>query len=81
MDRRITSVKKNRQGKIVALCNPGESWSPRPALEVIRDIQRSERSYYVQELDRRAYVAIVSGVLRTTEDPTSANSLESLPRC
>lgn len=81
MDRKITAIKKDRNGNIVALCNPGESWSPRSAAEVIKEIKRSERSYYVQQLGRRVYVGLVSGVLRTTEDAASANSLSNLPVC
>lgn len=80
MDRRVRAIKKDRRGNIVALCNPGESWSPRPAVDVMKDISRNERSYYVQELGRRVYVRLLSGrVLQTTEDTSNANSLTNLP--
>ena len=82
MDRRITAIKKDKKGNIVALCNPGETWSPRRKADVVKDISRSERSYYVQELGRRVYVRLLSGsLLQTTEDATNGNSLSNLPTC
>jgi hypothetical protein len=79
MDRRIRSTKKDRAGNIVALCNPGEAWSPRRAADVIKDIQSNKQSYYVEELARRKYVRVVAGGLQTTADETSGNHLHKLP--
>lgn len=79
MDRRIKKTLRDREGNIVALCNPGEAWSPRRKADVIKDIVSSKKSYYVQELDRRSYVRVVSGNLQTTADATSKNSLDMLP--
>lgn len=79
MDRRIKSTKKSRDGKIVALCNPGQPWSPRKMSDVIGDISSNKRSYYVQELEQRTYVRVVDGALRTTADTTSRNHLDALP--
>jgi hypothetical protein len=28
MDRKVTAIKKDRKGNIVALCNAGQRWSP-----------------------------------------------------
>jgi hypothetical protein len=82
MDRRITGIKKDRFGNIVALCNPGQSWSPRLAVDVARDIGTNERSYYVQVSGRRIYVKLVSGgSLQTTKDASSAHNLGNLPVC
>jgi hypothetical protein len=82
MDRRIRAIRKDRNGNIVALCNPGESWSPRRVADVVRDISSWKRSYYVQELGRRMYVRLLTGgVLQTTQDPASQNSLGNLPTC
>jgi hypothetical protein len=81
MDRRITAIKKDRSGNIVALCNPGESWSPRRAADVAKDIGTSERSYYVQVSGRRIYVKLISGGLQTTKDVASAHNLGNLPVC
>ncbi len=79
MDRRVRSVKRDKRGNIVALCNPGAAWSPRRKAEVIRDILDNKTSYYVQEHERRSYVRVLEGeTLRTTRDTTSENSLENL---
>lgn len=80
MDRKVTATKKDRNGNIIALCNKGQSWSPRRKADVIKDILNNKTSYYVHEADRRAYVRIVSGnALQTTPDATSNNNLDKLP--
>jgi hypothetical protein len=80
MDRRVKATKKDRNGNIVALCNPGESWSPRRKADIIKDISANKRSYYVEEAARRVYVRIVAGdSLQTTNDASSLNNLEKLP--
>lgn len=81
MDRRVRATKKDRNGNITALCNPGQSWSPRRATDVLRDINSGKKSYYVQEQTRRTYVRSVSGMLQTTADATEDNSLARLPTC
>jgi hypothetical protein len=81
MDRRVKAIKRDRQGNIVAFCNPGERWSPRLKADVIKDIVNNKKSYYVAELARRAYVRVEPGkVLRTTLDEASDNHLDRLPR-
>ncbi len=79
MDRRIKSTKRDKSGNIIALCNPTEAWSPRKLVDVVQDINGSKRSYYVKESERRSYVRVVGGVLQTTSDKNSGNSLEKLP--
>jgi hypothetical protein len=79
LDRRVRTVRRDRDGNIVALCNSGANWSPRRKSDVIRDILENKKSYYVQEQERRSYVRVVDGdKLRTTRDVASANSLEKL---
>ena len=73
-------MKRDRSGRITALCNPAETWSPRRAVDVVQDIQLNKKSYYVEEGPRRKYVRVVSGgLLQTTSDATSKNSLDRLP--
>jgi hypothetical protein len=80
MDRRISAVVKDRKGNITALCNPGESWSPRRVGDVVRDIRLNRQSYYVQQSTSRRYVRLVRGrVLLTTDDARDPNNLEALP--
>ena len=79
MDRRVRTVRRDRDGNIVALCNSGTKWSPRLKSDVIRDILDNKKSYYVQEDERRSYLRVVDGdKLRTTRDVAKANSLEKL---
>lgn len=80
MDRRVKATKKDKNGNITALCNPGEKWSPLSMKDALRDIKSAKRSYYVQELPKRTYVRVVTGdLLQTTTDKTNGNSLEKLP--
>jgi hypothetical protein len=79
MDRRIRATKKDRDGKIIALCNAGQSWSPRRTNDVVRDINSGTKSYYVQEQDRRSYLRSVSGALRA--GPDDDDTLTRLPTC
>jgi len=80
MDRRIKTTKRDRSGRIVALCNAGQPWSPRAVGDVVNDIKSSKKSYYVKEADRPTYVRVISrGVLQTTPDQTSKNHLDNLP--
>ena len=79
MDRRVRSTKKDTKGNIVAICNPGQKWSPRSVKAVVADIQAGRKSYYVQEASRRAYLRAVSGKLKTTESADTANKLTRLP--
>jgi hypothetical protein len=80
MDRKVRAVKRDRQGNITALCNPGESWSPRRVTDVVRDIRLNKTSYYVQQAASRRYVRLIGGrLLRTTPDATDENSLLALP--
>lgn len=83
MDRRVTGAKRDRHGNIVALCNPGQSWSPRRKADVIKDISSNRQSYYVKEMERRSYLRVVSGGegLESTKDAESLNSLGRLPSC
>jgi hypothetical protein len=75
----VRSVKRDKRGNIVALCNSEAQWSPRRKAQVIRDILDNKTSYYVQEQERRSYVRVLDGeTLRTTRDTTSENSLENL---
>lgn len=79
MDRRVRTVKRDRHGKIVALCNSDATWSPRKTADVIRDIIDNKKSYYVQEQERRSYLRVVDGdKLQAAREATSANSLEKL---
>ncbi len=79
MDRRIRTVRRDREGNILVLCNAGASWSPRRKSDVVADILENKKSYYVQEQQRRSYLRVVDGnKLRTTRNAADANSLDKL---
>jgi hypothetical protein len=80
MDRRVTGAERDRNGNITALCNKGQSWSPRRKKDVLADIKAGRKSYYVQEAPQRSYIRVLSGgTLQSSADATSSNSLEKLP--
>jgi hypothetical protein len=85
-DRRVRQTRKDRDGDITALCNPGEGWSPREKTDAIRDIDDKAHTYYVLWSDGiRTEVRVVNGsngkYLRTDRDSTARNNLDDLPDC
>ncbi len=84
-ERRVRQTGKDSEGDITALCNGGETWSPRTKSDAINDIETGAHTYYVNEVDNRANVRVVTGqtgkYLRTTADSGSANNLDNLPDC
>ena len=84
IERRVTNSRKDNGGDIVALCNPGESWSPRFKVDAMRDIEYLNYKYYVQVGYNKVYIHVVSdpfkGIyLRTDPDSTDSNNLDDLP--
>ena len=84
-DRGVTRSRKDEDGDITALCNPGQSWSPRPKRDVINDIESGQHSYFVQASGGRVDIHVVDGpsgkYLRTDPDKTTRNNLDDLPDC
>lgn len=85
-DRQVTRSRKDRDGDILALCNPGQSWSPRQKRNAISDIESRTHSYYVNVSGvGRVDIHVVRGqsgkYLRTDPDRTSRNNLDDLPDC
>lgn len=84
-DRRVTRSRKDDEGDIIALCHPGQYWSPRSKPDAISDIENGDHSYYVEAGGSRANVRVVRGpngkYLRTDSDNTSRNNLDDLPDC
>ena len=83
--RRITNTKKDSFGNIVALCNPGEWWSPRSKYELIYDIEELLYIYYVIVAEQKVEIKVIIGpmgkYLRTDPDKTTKNNLDDLPDC
>ena len=84
-DRAVKQTKKDRDGDILALCNPSEYWTPRQKHDAIRDIEGRVHTYYVPWPEGRTEIRVVNGptgkYLRTDRDNTSRNNLDDLPDC
>lgn len=83
-ERRVTHVVRDRDGDILALCNPEEAWAQRRREWAIADILADRHEYFVEGLQgshRRIYV--VAGpsrpYLRTVPDSLGGNNLDTLP--
>ncbi len=86
MERAVTGSKKNNDGDILALCQPGAHWSPRSKANAISDIESGAIVYYVPWMGSpKTIIRVVNGptgkYLRTDRDNTSRNNLDDLPDC
>lgn len=83
--RRVTHTRKDDEGDITALCNPGTAWSPRFKAGAISDIENGTHQYYVGSGSNEVDIHVVDGptgkYLRSDPDPTSKNNLDNLPDC
>lgn len=85
-ERAVVQTRKDRDGDILALCNPGQYWSPRTKSNAIQDIETGVHKYYVPWRDgTRTPIRVVTGpngkYLRTDKDDTTRNNLDDLPDC
>jgi len=76
-ERRVTKSRKNNDGDIIAICNPGKSWSPKLKVDAIRDIENHRHRYYVLIGFHNVYIHVVSDpvngkYLRTDPDSTDS---------
>lgn len=86
MKRYVTRTRKDSDGDILALCNPGSAWSPRLKQGAIADIKGRIHTYVVLWSDRKeTTIRVIPGstgeYLRTVRDNTSRNNLDDLPDC
>ncbi len=81
MDTRpVSQVKRAPGGRVLALCEPGQPWSPRPAEDAISDILGGVR-YYVPWAEGDAEIKVVDHQLWCDRDPGPRNNLLDLPDC
>lgn len=84
-DRQVRQTGTDAEKDITAVCNAGETWSPRLKADVINDIESGLHTYFVQETGARTDLQVVDGptgkYLRTEPDPQSDNNLDNLPDC
>lgn len=80
----VRQTRKDADGDITALCNHGQSWSPRYKLGAISDIKNGVHVYRVRSASGPV-VEVVQGsngeYLRTRPDGNSSNNLDNLPNC
>lgn len=80
--RQITHVIKDEDGDVIAVCHPGEAWSPRPTRSVVRDIQTAAHVYFTDVDGAVSNLHVVEGrYLRSSPDGTTSNNLDELPPC
>src|SRR4051794_21386738 len=83
-ERRVTQAIRDRYGRNLALCNPGESWSPRRCRDAIRDIHFGLHHYIASAEGKEADIHVVNdpsgAYLRTDPDSTTWNNLDDLPQ-
>lgn len=85
-DRAVYATGKDQDGDITALCNAGQSWSPRKKADAIYDIEYGLHRYHVPWSDgTQTSIKVVNGAsgkyLRTDKDGTTKNNLDDLPDC
>ena len=85
-NRRVTGCIKNKDGDILALCNPFEDWSFKSKKDVITDIENDIHNYYVFNSGEKVNVLVVNGTAEKhlQTDPggkTEKNILADLPEC
>lgn len=86
MERPVSRTRKDGEGDILALCHPGQAWSPRLKADAIRDIESGLHNYYVPWPDGvRTAIRVVNDprgkYLRTDNDNTSRINLDDLSDC
>lgn len=84
-NRRVTGCIKNKDGDILALCNPFEDWSFKSKNEAVTDIENNINSYYVFNSGEKVNIMVVNRTtekyLRTDPGKTERNILADLPEC
>jgi len=85
-DRAVRKTRKSQDGDILALCDDGQSWSPRLKADAIEDIEGGSHTYHVPWTTGRTEIRVVNDprtgkYLRTDRDSTSRNNLDELPDC
>jgi pimeloyl-ACP methyl ester carboxylesterase len=85
LEREVTATGKNANREIISLCNDAEPWSPRSAVDAIRDIETGAHTYFVAGPSGRVEIRVVNArtgkYLRTDPDASSTNNLDTLPDC
>lgn len=84
--REVRRTRKDERGDIVAICDDGQSWSPRLKRDAIADIEGKLHTYVVPWTDGPTPIRVITDrvkgkYLRTDRDNTTRNNLLDLPDC
>lgn len=83
--RQVTYAIRNSKGNLVALCQPGEPWSPIEKGDAIDEIEHGRNKYYVEARGLTAEIIVVKGphgkYLRTKPDNTNIADIRKLHGC
>ena len=80
--REVTHVRRDEDGTILAIGNPGQRWSPRSKDDAARDIDRGLHRYFVRRGSAEVDIDVVhtgGKYLRTGPDATVLDNLANLP--
>lgn len=84
-DRLVLKTRKGYAGDILALCNPGESWSPRFKNDAIKDIENKIHNYFVDSEGKKTAIVVIikrgSKCLITENQNSSNNFLGKMDNC
>ncbi len=83
MARRIVTHSRKHAGRVIAVGNPAEWWSPRSATDIAVDIDAGVHSYWARDADRQLVRASLSNDRNMIHAWTSAGRdlLVLLPPC
>jgi Protein of unknown function (DUF3892) len=78
--RQVTHTKKDKDGDILAICNPESDWKKRSKDEAIRDIDSGNHEYFVKIGNKEVDIKVLK-YLRTDKDTITKNNLAELDPC
>jgi hypothetical protein len=67
-DRPVRNTRKDPDGDILALCNPGSYWSPRGKVDAINDIETGRHRYHVPWVSGRTEIGVVMAPRKIFKD-------------
>lgn len=84
--RQVTQTKKDKDGDILALCNPRQIWSPVSKSKAISEIEKKINAYFVKINNDEVNIYVAkksdgSKYLKTEPDTNKENNLDNLPDC
>jgi len=79
--RLVTQSAKDDRGRILAVCRPGSTWSPRLTNQVIEDLSRGTRYFTVYDGVCAEIERYGTDSITTKPDDVLSDNLDLLPDC